>query len=160
MGYAMGHKMRSVGNLARAVLAACLLGSAGCQRLTDQKAAVQEAIEEHLSRRPDLSMDQMVLEMGEVKVEGDSAEAEVVFRTTSEPPMRMAYHYELRREGGRWQVASGRPSAAEVPHPTLGEMEGEAESSNPALPQGHPAVPDGGAPLPEGHPSVGEPPTR
>ena len=139
-----------------AIAAACLLISGGCQRLGDQKAAIQEAIEEHLSRRSDLAMDQMVLEMGEVKVEGDDAEAEVVFRTTSEPAMRMAYHYELRREGGRWQVASGRPSAAEVPHPTLGET-GEQESSNPALPEGHPAIPDGGAPLPEGHPPIGEP---
>jgi hypothetical protein len=142
-------------------LAACLLAGAGCQRLTDQKAAIQEAIEDHLSERDDLAMDQMVLEMGEVKVEGDSAEAEVVFRTTSEPAMRMAYHYELRREGGRWQVASGRPSAAEVPHPTLGETGGESESSvEPALPEGHPAIPESSSPLPEGHPPTGEPPPQ
>ena len=152
--------MRTVRRWAMAIAAACVLIGGGCQTLTDQKGAIQEAIEEHLSRRSDLAMDQMVLEMGEVKVEGDSAEAEVVFRTTSEPAMRMAYHYELRREGGGWQVASGRPSAAEVPHPTLGETEGESESPDRALPEGHPAIPDGAAPLPEGHPPVGEPPTR
>lgn len=135
-------------------MAAVLLAGGGCQRLTNQNTAIQKAIEEHLSGRDDLAMDQMVMEMGEVKVEGESASAEVVFRTTSEPPMRMAYHYVLRREGGRWQVASGRPSAAEAPHP----MMGETEAASPELPEGHPSIPEGSSQLPEGHPPTGEQP--
>jgi hypothetical protein len=138
-----------------AIAAVALLVCGACQRLTDQKAAIEAAIKEHLSRRSDLAMGQMVLEMGEVKVEGDNATAEVVFRTTAEPAMRMAYHYELRRESGAWQVASGRPSAAEAPHPALGE--GDGEPSSQVLPEGHPPIPDGST-MPEGHPPAGEPP--
>ena len=158
----MGHEARCIRSWVMAIVAATLLVGGGCQRLTDQKAAIQEAIEEHLSGRSDLAMDQMVMEMGEVKVEGDSATAEVVFRATTEPTMRMAYHYELRREGRRWQVATGRPSAAEATHPTLGETGGESESSAeresaaPGLPEGHPPIPEGSSPLPEGNPPIPE----
>ena len=135
-------------SIALLAVAALLVAELGCGSIGNQDAAVRRAIEEHLSQRADLAMDKMVLEVEQVSVEGDTAQAQVVFRTTMDPPARMAYHYELRREDGRWQVQSGRPGAAETPHPELGESgPAGSESNMPGeLPEGHP-------PLPEGHPT-------
>lgn len=114
---------------------ALALAGAGCQREGDS-AAIQQAIEKHLTSRPGLASENLILEMQEVQVEGDAAEAEVVFHSRSDPDARMSYHYELRKEGGEWNVASGRPSTEGTPHPST---EGGAEPEG-SLPEGHPPV--------------------
>jgi hypothetical protein len=126
-----------------------MLTSLGCQRLMNQDAAIQKAIRDHLAERSDLSMDKMALEMKQVKVNGDKASAEVVFRTTSDPPSQMGYHYELHREGGAWKVDNGRPSASETQHPQMGE--GDASSSPSQSPSGE---------LPAGHPPINGAPSQ
>jgi len=124
------------------IVGATLLMAVGCQRLMNQDAAVQKAIQDHLAERSDLAMDKMVMEVQQVQVDGDKAQAEVVFRVTSDPNSRMAYHYDLSREGGTWKVDSGRPGGAESSHPQAGEpMAGEPESPAPSeLPEGHPPI--------------------
>ena len=116
-----------------AVMGLCL---AGCQQRTSINAQIQEVIAEHLASRPGISADRMLIEVQTVTVQGDRAEAEVIFRSRDNPESRMAYHYELRREDGAWKVEGGRPSAAESPHP---------------VPE---TAPDAGATVPEGHPPV------
>ena len=116
-----------------------LLAGLGCQRLMNQNAAIQKAIQDHLGSRSDLAMDKMVMEMQQVKVDGDKATAEVVFRTTADPPARMTYHYELHRDGGSWKVDTGRPSGSETPHPQMGDSQ-PGNSSPPAMPEGHPPI--------------------
>jgi hypothetical protein len=120
---------------------AVLLASVGCNRLTSQEGNIEQAIKDHLSQRGDLSMDQMVMELGEVKVDGEAAGAEVVFRTTSDPPARMSYHYELRRQDNTWKVTGGWPSGSDdqagTQHPGMG-----AAAPPPALPEGHPPLPE------------------
>ena len=127
-----------------AVLAA-VLTSVGCQRLASKQGNIEKAIKDHLGERGDLSMDQMVMELGQVNVDGDAAGAEVVFRTTSDPPARMSYHYELRRQDGTWKVTGGWPSGSEdqsgTQHPGMGES-----APPPALPEGHPSLPKGNPP--------------
>ncbi|MBI4480554.1 MAG: hypothetical protein HY651_11075 [Acidobacteria bacterium] len=133
-----------------AIVGTLLLAALGCQRLMNQDAAVQKAIQDHLSERSDLAMDKMVMEMQQVKVDGDKAQAEVVFHVAGDSQMRMAYHYDLHREGASWKVDSGRPSGSETPHPQMGEspagesMPGESGNGEPSLD------------LPEGHPPIGE----
>lgn len=112
------------------------LSLAGCQREPSINAQIQDVIAEHLASRPGISADRMLIEVERVTVQGDRAEAEVIFRSRDNPESRMAYHYELRREDGAWKVEGGRPSAPESPHP---------------VPE---AAPDAGATLPEGHPPV------
>ena len=113
--------------------AACL---AGCQRGPSINAQVQSAIADHLSDRPGITADRLLIEVETVTVQGERAEAEVIFRSRDNPESRMAYHYELRRESGAWKVENGRPSAAGSPHP------------------GPESAPEEGATLPEGHPPV------
>ncbi len=122
-----------------AFLAILLLG-AGCQREADTNAAIQKAIEEHLASRPGLASADIVLDVQQVKVAGEQAEAEVVFRSRTDPDVRMAFHYNLNKEGRQWKVAGGRPSAETSPHP------------------GAETMPEGDLALPEGHPPLGETP--
>ncbi|MGH9786221.1 MAG: hypothetical protein ACRD88_18795 [Terriglobia bacterium] len=110
------------------------LGLAGCQREPSINAQIQDVIAEHLAGRPGIAADRMLIEVERVTVQGDRAEAEVIFRSRDNPESRMAYHYELRREEGAWKVEGGRPSAVESPHP------------------GGESAPEEGATLPEGHP--------
>jgi hypothetical protein len=115
----------------------------------NQDAAIQKAIRDHLTQRSDLDMSKMVLEVHEVKVNGDKATAEVVFRTTTDPPAQMNYHYDLHRESGAWKVDTGRPSAAGTQHPQMGEQMGEGEPGGAGEP--------GAGELPAGHPPIDQP---
>ena len=135
-----------------AFIGVSLLTALGCQRLMNQEAAVQKAIQDHLAQRSDLAMDQMVMEVQQVNVNGDTAQAEVVFAVAGDPQSRMSFHYDLHREGGRWQVDAGRPSGSQASHPQSGgtpmggsqvgeSMPGEAGTAEPLnLPEGHPPV--------------------
>jgi hypothetical protein len=111
---------------------------AGCQGGTSINGQVQEAIAEHLASRPGIDATRMTVEVESVSVQGDQAEAEVVFRSRDTPDSRMNYHYELRRADGKWTVENGRPSGAESPHPQSGG--GEEGAGSGALPEGHPPV--------------------
>ena len=125
----------------------------GCGRLGDQKPAVKKAIEAHLASRSDLAIGQMTMDVKDVKVEGDKAGADVVFRVTNSPEMQMGYHYELAREGGTWKVIDGQPSQADSKHPG-GDADPNATDPN-ALPPGHPPLPDAPAgEMPPGHPPL------
>lgn len=70
------------------------------------KAAVREAIEVHLQQRPNLMMANMDLEVQDVKFSGDTADAQVQFRSKQSPNLVVGVSYKLRRVGGRWKVES------------------------------------------------------
>ena len=80
------------------------------------KAAVQEAIEEHLKQRPNVVLQNMTVEVGEVAFSGDTAEAQVKFRSKQAPNMAVGVQYKLRRAGNGWKVESA--SAASMPGTT------------------------------------------
>jgi hypothetical protein len=95
-----------------------LAGSAACHRLSGihSKAAVQEAIEEHLKQQPNVVLQNMTVEVGEVTFNGDTAEAQVKFRSKEAPDLAVGMLYKLRRAGSRWQVES--TSTATMPGTT------------------------------------------
>lgn len=130
----------------------------GCGGMGDQKPAIEKAIKDHLASRSDLAINNMTMEVKDVRMEGDKAGAEVLFRVTNAPEMQMAYHYELAREGGAWKVLQGRPAQADSSHPDGGADPGSSDPS--ALPPGHPPMgaPSGGGEneLPPDHPPFGE----
>jgi hypothetical protein len=111
----------------------------GCNRADNSDAAIKKAIEDHLSGRAGLNSSEMVMEMKQVKVEGDNADADVQFRSRNDPKASMDFHYRLHRENKIWKVE--QPAAGAAPH---------------AMPPGQP---EGGAPsgeLPPGHPPTGD----
>jgi hypothetical protein len=84
-----------------------LAGSAACHRLSgNSKAAVQEAIEKHLKQQPSIVFQNMTVEIGEVTFNGDTAEAQVKFRSKQAPNLAVGMLYKLRRAGNGWQVES------------------------------------------------------
>ena len=117
------------------VLGCWLVGCSG-QRDANSNAAIQHAIEQHLTSRAGLDASKMLVEVQQVNIQGERAQAEVIFRSRDDPQARMAYSYELRREGGEWKVENGRPSAAGSPHPDAGSAAEEGST----LPPSHPPV--------------------
>ena len=98
------------------VLIACLMGSillaGGCNKggSNDPKAAIQAAIEAHLKQRQNLMLANMTLEVQDVKVTGDKAEAEVKFRSKQSSDLVVGVRYKLKRAGDGWQVESSSPT--------------------------------------------------
>ena len=131
----------------------CLLAGCSGRQEANSNAAIQSAIEQYLTSRPGIDAGRMILEVQQIRVEGERAQAEVIFRSRDNAEARMAYHYELRREGGEWKVETGRPGAAGSPHPGSGAA---PEGSTP--PEG--SGPPSGESLPQGHPPVESPPPQ
>jgi hypothetical protein len=82
--------------------------SAACHKLggIDSKAAVQEAIEEHLKQQPNVFFQNMTVELGDVTFNGDTALAQVKFRSKQAPNMAVGIVYRLRKTGDKWRVES------------------------------------------------------
>jgi hypothetical protein len=95
-----------------------LAGSAACHRSSgaNSKAAVQEAIEEHLKQRSNVVFQNMTVEVGEVTFNEDTAQAQVRFRSKQAPNLAVGVVYKLRRVDNGWQVES--TSAATMPGTT------------------------------------------
>ena len=111
-----------------------LAGSAACHRLSGvhSKAAVQEAIEEHLKQQPNVVFQNMTVEVGDVAFSGDTAEAQVKFRSKQAPNMAVGVQYKLRRSGNGWKVesTSAASMSGTTPHGnTAGPM--PSPSTNP-----------------------------
>jgi len=106
-----------------------LAGSAACHRLNGvhSKAAVQEAIEEHLKQQPNVTFQNLTMEVGDVTFNGDTAQAQVKFRSKQAPDMAVGVQYKLRRSVGGWKVesTSSASMAGTTPH-------GDAAGSTPS----------------------------
>jgi hypothetical protein len=95
---------------------ACLLGLGivltGCSRSKgpQTKEAVQAAIEAHLAQRQNLMLSNMTVEVQDVKFQGDTAEAQVNFRSKKASDLVVGVRYLLRRSGDTWKVESSSPT--------------------------------------------------
>jgi hypothetical protein len=67
---------------------------------------VQQAIEEHLKQQPNVVFQNMTVEVGDVVFRGDTAEAQVKFRSKEAPNLAVGVKYKLRRSGDGWKVES------------------------------------------------------
>lgn len=95
------------------IVAAC-----GGASKTQSKEAVQKAIEAYLAQRQNLMLANMNMEVAEVKFEGDTAEAEVKFRSKQSTTLAVSVHYKLKRTADGWQVESSSSAggAGTSPH--------------------------------------------
>jgi hypothetical protein len=132
----------------------------GCNRAPENKDAVRQAVTEHLSKNAALDMNQLNVEVADVKFQGNEATASVAIKPKSAPEQGMTMSYTLERRGEKWQVkgrgsghgggmgmGGGTPNAA----PDAGQM-----------PPGHPPASAAGGntkagELPAGHPPVNAP---
>lgn len=106
-------------------LAALGLILASCQKAgeADSKAEIHAAIESHLQQRPNVMLTNMTLEVQDIKRTGDTAEAEVKFRSKQQADLVVGVRYRLKKVGERWQVESSLPSGGMgmPPHGRPGE---------------------------------------
>jgi hypothetical protein len=119
----------------------CLVGAAlvlsGCSKSggVQSKGAIQEAIERHLQKQSSVLLNNMTVEVRDVKFEGDRANADVRFRSKQSPDVVVGRQYALQRVGGQWQVeSSSSPGGMGNPH-------GGPMSPQPASPSTPPVTP-------------------
>ena len=115
-------------------------GSAACHKLSgiDSKAAVQQAIEEHLKQQPSVFFQNMTVELGDVTFRGDTAIAQVRFRSKQAPTMAVGIVYRLRKTGDKWRVESTATAS----------MPGTTPHGSTAAPMSSPSTNPGVAPQP------------
>lgn len=152
------------------VVFALVLGGAGCKKANDaerDREAIRVAIEKYLSERSDLNRSAMDVKIGQVKIEGNTAQAQVEFQAKGAAAgFAMQMDYALERQGDGWVVRSSKASGTNPMHPQAGApIPSSSEPSDP-LPADHPAVGSTPAPadsigagkLPAGHPPIGDTP--
>jgi hypothetical protein len=149
------------------LLCAALL-LAGCKRAPENKEAIRQAVADHVTKNAGIDMNQIELEVGDVKFEGNEATAPVRFKPKGAPEQGMSISYTLERRGDQWVVkgkgaghGGGAMGGGSMGSPMgAGPGASGAEKSG-EMPAGHPPVNSpGGAPkgeLPAGHPPVNQP---
>src|ERR671925_499 len=126
-------------------LLALALISSGCGHLTGRsRSAVRAAIEQHLREQPGLQMQNMNMEVKDVRFKGDTADAQVRFVSKDSPDAFVVIRYQLRKEDGHWQVQStSRMEMGSSPH-------GQASDGRPVPnPHGRSPVEGPMGPVPE-----------
>jgi hypothetical protein len=105
----------------------------GCNRGTESKEAIRQAVLDHLSQRGSVNLSSMQIDVVSVSFRQNEADAAVSFRPKgSEGGTGMTMNYTLQRQGNRWAV-KGRTESGGSPHGAAGQMPG-------TMPPGHPTV--------------------
>jgi hypothetical protein len=78
---------------------------------TAQEREVHAALEAHLQKKGNLALNNMTMEIQSVKINGDTADAQVRFQSKQKPELAVGIHYVLRRAGDHWEVESSSPIA-------------------------------------------------
>lgn len=120
--------MRALGAIGLALVLIAM--GCGTRGKLESKEAVQTAIEAHLKERQNVMLSNMSLEVGEVKFAGDSADAEVQFRSKQSPDVAVGVHYKLRRVGDHWQVEKSNSSGGMGGSPHGGGMPSTPQPSH------------------------------
>jgi hypothetical protein len=107
------------------LLLGSLLGGSGCGQATGQEDAIRRAIDAHVGAKGDLNPSAFQTEIQKVTIQGEQAQAEVVFRVKNGPGM-MQLGYTLKKAGANWVVVQSNPVGSNFAHPLLDESESSA----------------------------------
>jgi hypothetical protein len=107
---------------------------AGCKKNIQNKEAVKQAVLEHLSKRSDLQVGQMDIDVTNVAFRENEADATISFKPKGVEGGGMEMTYALERKGNIWTV---KPKAASsgMGHGMVSPEPGPAPG---AMPPGHP----------------------
>ncbi len=120
------------------VMGAC----AACKRSIDNQEAVRQGVIDYLSKRSNLNISAMNVDVTSVSFRQNEADAMVAITAKgANPGQPMSMRYALERQGDHW-VVKGKDESGGSPHGAAG-----------ANPHGAPTPMPGGE-LPPGHPSV------
>ncbi|MCC7153846.1 MAG: hypothetical protein IT161_04670 [Bryobacterales bacterium] len=129
-------------------LAAICLFLAACSKNIQTKDAVLKGITTHLSKRTDMPLSSMKIEISSVNFRGNEADALVSFTPQGmEGSAGMQMRYTLERKGNEW-VVKGRADSGG--HGAPGGMPGGTApgGSGSTLPPDHPPIGSGQTPGP------------
>jgi hypothetical protein len=134
----------------------------GCKKQESDADGIRSGINQHLAGLKTLNLGAMDMNITNVSVQGDQAQAQVEFKPKSggPPGAGMQVAYSLQKQNGQWVVQNTQTAGGSIQHPGPGEnphMNGAAPSSG-SMPNFRDLVPGGaggnsGA-LPPGHPPV------
>jgi hypothetical protein len=113
------------------LLLTSLLGGSGCEQPTSQEDAIRGAIDAHVATKGNLNPSAFQTEIQKVTIQGDQAQAEVVFRVKNGPGM-MQLGYTLRKAGANWAVVQSNPVGSNFAHPLLDGSESSASELPPS----------------------------
>lgn len=112
--------------LAGVLSLAVVFGACSKSGESGSEREVGAALNQHLQKKGNLSLDNMTIDIQSVKINGDSAEAQVRFQSKEKPDLAVAIHYVLRRAGDHWEVESSSPQGGmgSDPHQSAGAAGG------------------------------------
>ncbi len=118
-----------------------LLFAFGCHKASSDDEAIRSAIREHLEKSGTLNLAGMDTEFQQITVNGDHAQAQVLFRAKQEGST-MQMTYALERQNGEWTVLKSIPAGGQIAHPpTDGSHAAPGDASGSELPHLHPPTP-------------------
>jgi hypothetical protein len=148
-----------------AALSAALLFAAACKKQQTDNDAIRAGIIQHLISLKGLNVSAMEINVSQVTINGNQAQAVVDFRpkTGAAAGAGMQVSYNLEKRDANWVVLKSQPLGGEIAHPAPGQMPpGTVHPSSPngmpnfsdILPPAQPGAPNA---LPPGHPPVNAP---
>jgi hypothetical protein len=133
---------------------------AGCKKQESDADAIRSGINQHLASLKTLNLGAMDMNITNVSIQGNLAQAQVEFKPKTGAPQGagMQVAYSLEKQNGLWVVQNTQPAGGSIQHPAPGEnphMNGSSPSSG-SMPNFRDLVPGGGNSnsLPPGHPPI------
>lgn len=143
-----------------AIFFAILLTAGGCRQRSDAEA-IRAGIREHLVALKTLDLNAMDINVANVAIHGNQAEAQAEFRPKTGAPAgaEMRVSYVLEKRDGNWVVLKTQAVGGVIEHPAPGANPHQSDQPNAlhGLPNFRdilPPNPDSTPPLPPGHPPV------
>jgi len=133
---------------------------AGCKKQESDSDAIRSGINRHLSSLKTLNLGAMDMNITNVSIQGNQAQAQVELKPKTGAPQGagMQVAYSLEKQNGLWVVQNTQPAGGSIQHPGPGEnphMSGTSPSTG-SMPNFRELVPGGASSsaLPPGHPPV------
>lgn len=131
----------------------------GCAKPQSDADAVRAGINQHLSGLKTINLSAMDMEVLNISIQGNQAQAQVEFRPKTGAPAGagMQVSYSLAKQNGVWVVQTTQPMGGAIQHPGPGDnphmTPGMTTPGTPAsgVPSGAPSA------MPNGSPSSGSP---
>jgi len=133
---------------------------AGCKKQESDSDAIRSGINQHLASLKTLNLGAMDMNITNVSVQGNQAQAQVEFKpkTGGPPGAGMQVSYSLQKQNGAWVVQTTQAAGGSIEHPAPGENPhtGMPSPTAGSMPNFRDLVPGGGTSnsLPPGHPPV------
>jgi hypothetical protein len=155
------------------MMAGLLVLFTGCKKQESDADGVRAGINQHLASLKTLNLGAMDMNVTNVSVQGNEAQAQVEFKPKSggPPGAGMQVSYSLQKQNGQWVVQNTAAAGGSIQHPGPGENPNAnpASPSTGSMPNFRDLVPGGSGaggnsnPLPPGHPPIsnqGKPPAQ